>query len=93
VLSKITRITTLGLNSNQISDLSPLKKQEELSLLMLESNKIKDLTPLVEMCQADAKKERRFAPYLRLYITKSNPLGPDAQKQLATLKEIGVRVH
>lgn len=92
-LEKITHISTLGLEHNRISDLAPLKKQHELSLLMLRHNKIKNLAPLVDMCQADAKGEKRFAPYLRLYVKEGNPLGEQAQKQLQKLTEIGVRVH
>jgi hypothetical protein len=63
-----------------------------LSLLLLQKNKITDLTPLVDMAKADTQGERRFAPYLRLYI-EGNPLTPASQKQLETLKGFGVRVH
>ena len=56
-------------------------------------NKIADLTPLVEAAQADAKGDRRWAPYLRLFLA-GNPLSEDAKtKQLAALKEAGVRLE
>jgi hypothetical protein len=91
-LTGITRITTLDLGDNQIADLAPLKTQQELSLLLLQKNKIADLTSLVEMVKKDTEGERRFAPYLRLYI-EGNPLSPAARKQLDALKGYGVRVH
>jgi len=48
---------------------------------------------LVEAVQADAKGDRRWAPYLRLFLA-GNPLSEDAKtKQLAALKEAGVRLE
>ena len=92
VLSKITRISTLDLNDNQIEDITPLGKQTELSMLLLERNKIKDLTPLVTAAKADAEGQKRFAPYLQLYLA-GNPLSDAAKnEQLAALKQCGVRI-
>jgi uncharacterized protein (TIGR03067 family) len=93
VLEKVTRISTLELKDNQISDLKPLKKQGELGMLFLERNKITDLTPLVESAKADSQGEKRFAPYLRLYLA-GNPLSEAAKtKQLAELKSYGVHIE
>lgn len=92
-LAKVTKITTLELKENQIRDISPLAKQSELSLLMLDRNQITDLTPLMTATKADGEGSRRFAPYLRLYIS-GNPLSDAARtSQLATLRGYGVRVH
>ena len=89
----MTRLSTLDLAENQVEDLSPLAKQTELSLLMLERNKITDLKPLVTSAKADVDGEKRFAPYLRLYLT-GNPLSQTAKsKQLAELKGFGVRIQ
>ena len=85
-LAKVTKISTLELKENQISDLTPLKKQTELMLLLVERNKITDLTPLTEMCKADSRGEKRFAPYLRLYLA-GNPLGRQRQVQAACRTE------
>ena len=75
-----------------MENLTPLKGQTDLSILMLQGNKIADLKPLVQMCQADAKSDRRFAPYLRLYMA-GNPLSDTAKgAQVAALKEVGVRI-
>jgi len=58
----------------------------------LQKNKITDLKPLVDWLKADAKGEMRVAPYLHLYL-KDNPLSEDAKtKQIAALKEVGVRL-
>ena len=84
---------TLELKDNQITDLTPLGKQTELSLLMLERNKIADLAPLVNAAKADAEGPKRFAPYLRLYLA-GNPLAAETKpKQLAALKSYGVRLE
>jgi internalin A len=91
-LSKITRISTLDLNDNQIEDITPLAKQTELSMLLLERNKIKDLAPLAAAAKADAEGQKRFAPYLQLYLA-GNPLSDTAKnEQLAALKQYGVRI-
>ncbi len=61
-------------------------------MLFLERNKITDLGPLVAACKVDAEGEKRFAPYLRLYLA-GNPLSDAARTtQLEALKSIGVRV-
>jgi internalin A len=51
------------------------------------------LKPLVEAAKADAAGPKRFAPYLRLYIS-GNPL-PDSVKpaQLDAIKAAGVRIE
>lgn len=92
-LETITGVTHLKLNDNQIADPAPLAKFNRLSMLFLERNKLTDLAPLVASAKADAEGEKRFAPFLRLYLT-GNPLSDDAKnKQLAELKKLGVRVE
>jgi internalin A len=91
-LAGIKRFMDLDLQDNQISDISPLRSQEDLKYLFLQKNKITDLAPLVEAAKADAKGPMRFAPFLELYLA-GNPLSENAKtKQLAELKEIGVRL-
>ncbi len=93
VLTQVTKLSTLDLKDNQIEDLNPLTKQTELSLLMLDRNKITDLAPLVTMAKADAEGAKRFAPYLRLYLS-GNPLSETAKSsQLSALKGVGVRIE
>jgi Leucine-rich repeat (LRR) protein len=81
----------LSLNNNAISDLAPLEGLMGLYSLFLENNKIRDLSPLVNMAKKDT--EKRFAPFLNVYL-HGNPLSSAAKgSQMATLKEIGTRIH
>jgi uncharacterized protein (TIGR03067 family) len=92
-LAKVTKLSLLDLNDNQIEDVTPLAKQTEISMLLLERNKIADLTPLVTAAKADAEGQKRFAPYLRLYL-KGNPLSEAAKSsQLPALKGFGVHIE
>ena len=62
-------------------------------MLLLERCKITDLSPLVASTQADAAGEKRFAPFLRLYLA-SNPLSESAKtQQIPALKAVGVKVQ
>ena len=89
----MTKLSTLDLNDNGVENVDPLTKQTELSILMLERNKISDVTPLVGWARADATGQKRFAPYLRLFLT-GNPLSEESKaKAMPALKEQGVRLH
>jgi Leucine-rich repeat (LRR) protein len=91
-LAKVTKLNCLDLKDNAIKDLAPLAKQTELRILCLERNQVADLASLVAACKADAEGEKRFAPYLQLYLT-GNPLSDSAKsQQVAALKGYGVRV-
>ena len=64
----------------------------ELRYLIIENNIISDLTPLVAMAKKDAEGEKRFAPFLRIYLS-GNPLSEEAKtKQLEELRSYGCRV-
>jgi hypothetical protein len=92
-LASVTRLSTLDLSENEIKDVTPVTKQTEINLLMLEKNKISDLAPLVPWAKADAEGQKRFAPYLRLYL-KGNPLSETAfTKDVPALKGFGVRIE
>jgi hypothetical protein len=92
-LAAVTRLSTLDLSENELKDLTPVTKQTEINLLMLEKNKIGDLAPLVPWAKADAEGQKRFAPYLRLYL-KGNPLSETAfTKDVPALKGSGVRIE
>ena len=87
------RLDSLGLRGNQISDLKPLVGLTGLMYhLFLEGNQIKDLGPLLELCKADLEGEKRFAPYLKIYL-KGNPLDENGKKQLAEMKKLKLRVQ
>ena len=59
---------------------------------MMSQNKVADLNPLVQMCKQDAEGDRRFAPYLRVYLG-SNPIDEKAKaEQTKQLESFGVDV-
>ncbi len=91
-VAQLKWLTTLDAQRNAIKDLSPISKLTELDFLLLQKNQIEDLGVLVEMCEKDAKGDRRFAPYLQLYL-EGNPLQDKAKgEQVEQLKKLGVKV-
>ena len=90
-LSESNWLSALTLSENEIENVAPLAGLSELRFLILKGNRIADLAPLVAAAKEDAAGPRRFAPYLRLYLT-GNPLGDDADGQIEQLKTAGVRV-
>ncbi|HTI49594.1 MAG TPA: leucine-rich repeat domain-containing protein [Planctomycetaceae bacterium] len=92
-LTNVAGLSLLKLSDNQISDLAPLGKPLSVRMLLLERNKITDLAPLVAAARADADGEKRFAPFLRLYLGE-NPLSEGARtQQIDALKAAGVKVN
>ena len=92
-LGGFPRVSTLELRGCGLADLSPLKGMKELHMLFLEKNKIETLASFVEMVRKDAEGEKRFAPFLQVWL-KDNPLTPDAlSKHVPALKGFGVKVH
>jgi hypothetical protein len=92
-VSKLAGLMTLKLSDNKIEDISPIPKRNQLKMLFLERNKITDLSPLVAAAKDDAAGEKRFAPFLRLFL-EGNPLSDDAKsQQLDALKQAGVRLE
>lgn len=91
-VKELKGLSTLSLAGNRISDLSPLADLTELRFLFLENNQITDLGVLVDMAKKDAAKDKRFAPYWRIYVS-GNPLSAAARKfQAADLGGAGVTV-
>ena len=92
VVGKLKWLTTLDVTGNKLTDLSALTALEDLDLLLVSKNKISDLGPLVKMCAADASGERRFAPYLEVYLGE-NPIDPTKKNAwIDALKNAGVDV-
>jgi Leucine-rich repeat (LRR) protein len=88
-LKELKWLSSLGLRGNSVSDLSPLAGLTELRSLFLEKNRIADLSPLVAMAKQDGQKEKRFAPYWRVYLA-GNPLSDSARtSQIQELRAIG----
>jgi hypothetical protein len=88
-IGQLGGLTTLSLNNNGISDLAPLDGLTNLFYLFLENNKIRDLTHLVNMAKKDFEGQKRFAPFLNLYVKGNSTKGG----QKAKLKEFGVRLN
>jgi Leucine-rich repeat (LRR) protein len=86
-------LSLLKLSGNQISDITPLARPLQVRMLLLENNKITDLASFVAAAWTDAAGEKRFAPFLRLYLT-GNPLSDAAKSaQIDALKGAGVKVE
>ena len=80
------------MSGNKISDITPVAELNGLYHLFLENNKIKDITPLLNAAKKDHEGEKRFVPFINIYLA-GNPLSGASKKHLATLKEYGARVH
>jgi len=92
-LANLRRLDLLSASGNRISNLEPLGGLTDLRLLIIEDNRLRDLQPLVAMAAKDAAGERRFAPFLRLYLKGNRLDGRKAQGQLEQLRGFGVKVH
>lgn len=92
VVGKLKWLTTLDITDNQVKDLSALRSLSDLDLLLISKNQIADLGPLAEMCAADSAGERRFAPYLEVYLGE-NPIDDGKKTEwINQLKSAGVDV-
>lgn len=92
-VSTLHDLTSLDLRGCGISDLSPLSEMTELKYLILDNNNISDLSVLVAMAKKDFEGEKRFAPFLRIYLS-GNPLSDEAKStQIEQLKQFGCRVE
>jgi internalin A len=92
-VAKLAWLSTLNISENQVESLAPLTTLRELDMLLMSKNKVADLEPLVEMCRKDAEGDRRFAPYMEVYLG-GNPLDEKkAAEQTQALQSFGVDVY
>ena len=63
------------------------------NFMRLNGNSIADFSPLVEACEADAKSERRFAPFLRLYLDDAVLKEALQTAAIERLKAAGVKIN
>jgi len=91
-LAKLNRLSSLDLRSNRIEDLRPLAGLGELRYLFLDHNELDgdDLAVLVEMAERDAAGEKRFAPYLQVFLS-GNAI-EESDPRLAKLRELVKKV-
>ena len=85
-------LSSLSLNDNQLADVTPIASLNSLYFLFLERNKIKDITPLFEAAKKDSEGEKRFSPYINIFVA-GNPLSSTAKRQLSQMKEFGCRIN
>jgi len=85
-------LSSLSLNDNQIADITPIASLNGLYYLFLERNKIKDITPLFDAAKKDSEGEKRFSPYINIFVA-GNPLTSTAKRQLSQMKDFGCRIN
>ncbi|QDV64280.1 Internalin-A precursor [Crateriforma conspicua] len=91
-VSGLSWLTTLEFSGNQVDSLKPVAGLTDLKMLLMSRNQVKDLSPLVDACRKDAESDRRFAPYLQVYLG-GNPLDEKTlQNAKAELESFGVDV-
>lgn len=92
LLEKLPNLSTLDVSRTGLSDASVVRPAtRRLRLLMLDGNALSDVSPLVRAIEEDANGERRFAPFLRVYL-RENPLSDEARDQLDAAAENGARI-
>ncbi len=93
IIAELKGLQTVNIKGCSIKSLEFTRSLRELRLLIASGNEALDLSPLAEACEADAQGERRFAPYLRLYLDDA-VLKNEAQATLiARLQKVGVRIN
>ncbi len=92
-VSGLKRLTTLEISDNSIKSLAPLTELADLSMLIMPNNPIDSLDPIVKMCVEDADANRRFAPYLKIYLNLQSDQASVWQNDIEKLKAVGLSVH
>lgn len=92
-IAELRGLQTINLKGCNVKTLEFAKSMREVRLLILQENPEVDLAALIEACQADAKENRRFAPFLRLYIDDSLVQNASRASWFEELKTIGVRIN
>ncbi len=92
-VSGLRWLTTLEISDNRVRSLAPLAGLPDLSMLIMPNNPIDSLAPIVKMCVEDAGADRRFAPYLKLYLDLRSEKAAGWQKAVEKLTAVGVSVH
>ena len=88
----LSSLTTLNLSGNRLTSLEPIANLQRLNLLLAERNQISDLSTLVQMCREDYQSDRRFAPYLDVYLD-GNPIESETFEIIRkTLAEFGTEI-
>ncbi|TWU10159.1 Internalin-A precursor [Allorhodopirellula heiligendammensis] len=92
-VSSLGWLTTLEISDCQVRSLSPLGNLTKLAMLIMPNNPIDSLDPILKMCVEDAGSNRRFAPYLKIYLDLQSDKASAWQGAIEKLKAVGVSVH
>ena len=92
-IAELRGLQTINLKGCNVKGLDFAKSMREVRLLILQENPEVDLTALVDACELDSKENRRFAPFLRLYVDESLVQNPSKANWFEKLKAVGVRVN
>lgn len=92
-IAELKGLQTVNIKGCGIKSLEFIRSLRELRLLIANANENLDLTPLADACEADAQGERRFAPYLRLYLDENVLKNESQAPVIARLQKAGVRLN
>ncbi|MCU0707898.1 MAG: leucine-rich repeat domain-containing protein [Pirellula sp.] len=93
VIAELKGLQTLNLKGCGVKSLEFTKSLRELRLFIASENPQLDLVPLADACEADAQGDRRFAPYLRLYLDESILKEESQTSVIDRLRKVGVRIN
>lgn len=92
-IGELKGLQTLNLKGCGAKSLEFTKSLRELRLLIAGDNPDLDLTHLADACEADAQGDRRFAPYLRLYVDETLLKSENQSSVIERLRKVGVRIN
>ena len=92
-ISELRGLQTVNVKGCGIKGLDFTKSMRELRLLIVQENPAVDLSALADACEADSKENRRFAPFLRLYVDEALVKDESKAAWFDRLKGTGVRIN
>lgn len=92
-IAELRGLQTINLKGCNVKGIDFTKSMREVSLLILQENPDVDLSALADACEADSKENRRFAPFLRLYVDESLVQNASKASWFERLKAVGVRIN
>lgn len=93
IIAELKGLQTVNIKGCSIKSLEFTRALRELRLLIASGNDTIDVKPLADACEADAQGERRFAPYLRLYLDDVVLKNEANAAVIARLQKVGVRIN
>lgn len=93
IIGELKGLQTINIKGCAIKSLEFTRTLREVRLLIASGNENLDLNPLADACEADAQGERRFAPYLRLYLEEALLKNEPQATAVGRLQKVGVRIN